>query len=123
MRSLAFSKFNRVGLSESVILVHRMRLVRGLERNGVGSLRMTIPTTLATNWRTWPVKLSLKRERVAELSQKFFGTFHVYNLVYETSGIGSFLQDLLRLIADLHVDIECESIRCTQDEEVRNDAY
>lgn len=67
-------------------------------------------------------ELSLKRERVAELSQKFFGTFHVYNLVYETKRDWFLSADLLRLIADLHVDIECESIRCTQDEEVRNDA-
>jgi hypothetical protein len=66
--------------------------------------------------------LSLKRGRVAELSKKFFGTFHVYDQVYETNRDWFLSAETLRLIADLHVDIECENIRFTQ-EEVRKDAY
>ena len=67
--------------------------------------------------------LALKRERVAELSKKFSGTFHVYNEVYVTIRDWFLSAETLRLIADLHVDIECENIRFTQDKEVRNDAH
>jgi hypothetical protein len=66
--------------------------------------------------------LSLKRERVAELSTKFFGTFHVYNQDYGADRDWFLSAQTLRLIADLHVDIECENIRFTQDDEVRSDA-
>jgi hypothetical protein len=67
--------------------------------------------------------LSLKRERVAELSDKFGGTFHVYNMDYGTNRDWFLSAQTLRLIADLHVDIECHDIRFAQDEEVRNYAH
>ena len=67
--------------------------------------------------------LWLKREIVAELSDKFGGTFHVYNEDYGANRDWFLSAQTLRLIADLHVDIECEDIRFTQDEEVKNDAH
>jgi hypothetical protein len=67
--------------------------------------------------------LSLKREKVAELSDKFGGSFHVYNEDYGTNRDWFLSARTLRLIADLHVDIECKDTRFTQGEEVRNDAY
>jgi hypothetical protein len=56
---------------------------------------------------------SLKRERVAELSKKFFGTFHLCGINWDW-----FLSaETVRIIAALHVDIQCENVRFTQDEE------
>jgi hypothetical protein len=53
--------------------------------------------------------LSLKRERVAALSKDFGGTLHVAHL--EDRRSSWFLSaDTLRLIADLHVNIEYEQV-------------
>jgi hypothetical protein len=67
--------------------------------------------------------LSSKCEIVAELSKKFFGTFHVYNEVNVIKRDWFLSAETLRLIVDLRVDIECENIRFTQDKEVTNDAH
>jgi hypothetical protein len=68
-------------------------------------------------------ELLSKQERVADLSKKFSGTFHIYNQDYGTQRNWLLSAQLLRLIADLHVDIQCENIKFTQDEESRNDAH
>jgi hypothetical protein len=59
--------------------------------------------------------LSLKREEVADLCRKFFGTFHVCNHIEGTNRNWFVSADTLRLIADLYVDIECENIRYLQE--------
>jgi len=70
--------------------------------------------------------LSVKREKVAELSKKFFGTLHVYNQVdnqLDTVNRNWFLSSqTLRLIADLHVDIECNNFSLTHLSEAKRDA-
>jgi hypothetical protein len=54
--------------------------------------------------------LSLKRDKVASLSRSFDGTFHVYS--WQDVGRGNWFlsSDLLRLIADLQVNIECKQV-------------
>jgi hypothetical protein len=65
--------------------------------------------------------LSSKRERVAELSKKFFGTFHVYNQVDRANRNWFLSAEALRLIADLHVAIGCENV-LTQEAGIGADA-
>jgi hypothetical protein len=66
--------------------------------------------------------LSSKREQVAKLSKKFWGTFHVYNVVDRIDRTWFTSPQVLRLIADLHVCIECENIYLAQIKETVNDA-
>jgi hypothetical protein len=66
--------------------------------------------------------LTLKREEVGELSKMFFGTLHVYNEVKVAARDWFSSSDTLRLIADLHVHIECKTVSSVQLEEARNDA-
>ena len=60
--------------------------------------------------------LSLKKKEVADLSQTFWGTFHVYTQTEHTWFLSS---DTLRLVADLGVHVECEHVSF---EEVRRNA-
>jgi hypothetical protein len=62
--------------------------------------------------------LSLKRDQVAEVSKKFCGTFHVFDINRDWFVSA----ETLRLIADFQIDIQCRNIRFTQDDEVKNDA-
>ena len=62
--------------------------------------------------------LSLKRESVAELSKKFFGTLRVHVQVRETKRNWFLSAETLRLISDLHVDIECKDVHLSQPEEM-----
>jgi len=66
--------------------------------------------------------LSLIGEKIAELSKKFYGTFHIYNQLDEINRDWFVSAETLRLIADLHVDIECENVRIAQEEELTTDA-
>ena len=66
--------------------------------------------------------LSLNREQVAELSKKFVGTFYVYAQVREGKPNWFLSAGTLRLISDLHVNIECKDVRLARTEEMSNDA-
>jgi hypothetical protein len=66
--------------------------------------------------------LSMKYERVAELSRKFFGTFHVCNQVDGANRDWFLSAQTIKLIADLYVHIQCKNIPFTQDEVIGNDA-
>lgn len=61
--------------------------------------------------------LSLKCKEVADLSQRFWGTFHVYNQFNHDWFLPP---EALRLIANLHVSIQCENVRVAQEEEIKN---
>lgn len=54
--------------------------------------------------------LSLKRDIVASLSRDFQGTFHIYHRQGEGHGNWFLSANMLRQIADLEVDIECEQV-------------
>ena len=54
--------------------------------------------------------LSLKRDKVASLSRDFHGTFHAYHRQDVGRGNWFLSSALLRLIADLQVNIECEQV-------------
>ena len=54
--------------------------------------------------------LSLKRHKVASLARDFAGTFHIYDQSDRERRNWFLSSDLLRLIADLQVDIECERV-------------
>ena len=63
--------------------------------------------------------LSLRSKEVAELSQKFWGTFHVYNQFDHDWFLSP---EVLRLIANLQVSIQCNNVGVAQEEETRTDA-
>lgn len=66
--------------------------------------------------------LSLKRDKVAELSKKFRGTFHVYNQIDGVKRDWFLSAEVIRKMADLQINIECENISITHNEVVVNDA-
>ncbi len=66
--------------------------------------------------------LSQKGESVAKLTKKFDGTFYVFNEVGEARAEWFVSSRVIRLIADLRVDIQGENIGVTRDKELCPDA-
>jgi hypothetical protein len=66
--------------------------------------------------------LSLRSEEVARLSKKFFGTIHVYNRIDGVKRDWFLSSETLRLLADLHVYIECQNVHLAHGEEAGSDA-
>lgn len=67
-------------------------------------------------------ELSQRAEEVARLSRKFFGTLRVHNQIDGVKRDWFLSAETLRLLADLHVYIECENVRLAQEKESGIDA-